>query len=304
VLRLRAIGSPATTAKIAERLRPMPGARHVMRLADSDGALFEVTADLVDDAVDGALEEMRRLGVPHDDITLFRMDQIGPAAAVRPLATVVWADLISQAGVNARPLARYLAFMGCAGVIAVFGVIYANTTLIVGAMAISPDILPITAAATAIVLRRWRLARRALLALAIGLGFAALIGAAVTWLLNSVGALAARPLPGQAGFLAGLATVNVSTPIVAFAAGIAAILALETRASSAVGVAISVTTIPATAYFGAATGFGEPSKATGALEVLGINVAMLLVAGCATLVSQRWLARPRRPAAAPPVGGD
>ncbi len=46
-------------------------------------------------------------------------------------------------------------------------------------------------------------------------------------------------LPGQAQFLAGLSTVNISTPIVAFAAGVAAILALETRASSAVGVAIS-----------------------------------------------------------------
>jgi hypothetical protein len=42
---------------------------------------------------------------------------------------VIWADLLSQAGANARPLARYLVFMTTAGVIAAFGVIYANTTL-------------------------------------------------------------------------------------------------------------------------------------------------------------------------------
>ena len=75
----------------------------------------------------------------------------------------------------------------------------------------------------------------------------------------------------------------------AFAAGVAGILALETRASSAVGVAISVTTIPAAAYLGVAAGVGEESKAWGALAVLGVNVAVLLVAGTLTLlVQRRW----------------
>jgi hypothetical protein len=85
--------------------------------------------------------------------------------------------------------------------------------------------------------------------------------------------------------------VNVSTPIVALAAGVAAVLALETRASSSVGVAISVTTIPASAYLGVAAGVGETSRAAGALAVLGVNVAMLLVGGCALLLVQRSLGR-------------
>jgi hypothetical protein len=66
-------------------------------------------------------------------------------------------------------------------------------------------------------------------------------------------------------------------------------LALETRASSAVGVAISVTTIPASAYLGVAAGVGDESKALGALAVLAINVAMLLVGGSLTLIAQRKL---------------
>ena len=95
---------------------------------------------------------------------------------------------------------------------------------------------------------------------------------------------------GQAHLLQGLSSVNISTPIVAFAAGVAGMLALETRASSAVGVAISVTTIPASAYLGVAAGLGEASKALGALLVLGVNVTMLLVGGCMTLLAQRRLA--------------
>ncbi|HEX8856184.1 MAG TPA: DUF389 domain-containing protein [Thermoleophilaceae bacterium] len=63
----------------------------------------------------------------------------------------------------------------------------------------------------------------------------------------------------------------------------------ETRASAAVGVAISVTTIPASAYLG--VGVGETSKALGALLVLGINVSMLTLGGSLTLLLQRWLAR-------------
>ena len=68
-------------------------------------------------------------------------------------------------------------------------------------------------------------------------------------------------------------------------------LALETRASSAVGVAISVTTIPASAYLGVAAGGGDEAKALGALAGLGVNIAVLLVGGCSTLVAQRALAR-------------
>jgi uncharacterized membrane protein len=98
-------------------------------------------------------------------------------------------------------------------------------------------------------------------------------------------------LPGQQAFLAGLSTVNISTPIVALAAGVAGMLALETRASSAVGVAISVTTIPASAYLGVAAGVGDASKAFGALLVLAINITMLLIGGCLTLLAQRALAR-------------
>jgi uncharacterized hydrophobic protein (TIGR00271 family) len=297
VLQLRVFGASPVVADAATALEAIPGARHVVMTGDGGSGNSLVTADLVDEAVDQALGRMRWLGLPSEDVVLLRLDSIGPAVAQRPLASVVWADLLSQAGANARPLARYLVFMVAAGIIAAFGVIYAETTLIVGAMAISPDTLPVCAAATALVLRRWRLAGRAAGTLVIGLASACLAGAVMTFVLHSLHLGPTQLFPGQKTFLSDLATVNISTPIVAFAAGVAGMLALETRASSSVGVAISVTTIPASAYLGVAAGVGDASKAIGALDVLALNVAMLLVGGTLTLLTQRKLGRwERRPA--------
>jgi uncharacterized membrane protein len=93
--------------------------------------------------------------------------------------------------------------------------------------------------------------------------------------------------------LRSLATVNDETIAVALAAGVAGMLAFETRASSGVGVAISVTTIPAAAYLSVAAGLGEATKALGALAVLATNVAMIIAAAATTRSLQHLLAHRR-----------
>ena len=50
--------------------------------------------------------------------------------------------------------------------------------------------------------------------------------------------------------LSSLTHTDATTIMVALAAGVAALLTYETKAGAAVGVAISVTTIPASAYLG------------------------------------------------------
>ena len=183
--------------------------------------------------------------------------------------------------------------MAMGGIVAAFGVIDRNGILIVGAMAISPDTLPVTAACTGIVLGRPGLAARALGTLPIGLAVAGVVAGGLTAVLDVLGLLPHGFEIGEGG-LKGLQTVNISTPIVAFAAGVVGVLALETRARSAVGVAISVPTIPASACLGVAAAVGEMTKAAGALLVLGINVAMLVAGGCTALLVQRRVNRPRR----------
>jgi uncharacterized hydrophobic protein (TIGR00271 family) len=207
---------------------------------------------------------------------------------------MVWADVLGTAWLNARPLARYLAFMVVAGVIASYGVVDNNGILIVGAMAVSPDLLPITAIAVGIVGRQAELASRALLTLALGLGAAGLAAAASTFSQDHLGFIPSGYSIQATGVLTGLTTISNETVVVAFVAGVAGMLALETRASSGVGVAISVTTIPAVGYFGVAVGLRELDKALGALGVLGVNVLMMVVGAVGTLLLQRAiLSRPR-----------
>jgi uncharacterized hydrophobic protein (TIGR00271 family) len=291
VLQLRVFGAAQVMTEVAERLSALPDARHITWTEARDrggGAL--VTVDLGADAADPALEAIRGAGVQSADVELLRLESI-QAGHPRRGASLIWADLLGQAGEHARPVARYLVFMAVAGVIAAYGVMYENGILIVGAMAVSPDLLPITAACVGLTLGRGRLVRRALITLAVGLGVAWMFAAALTALLDLVNLLPAGFALGKGSLLNGLTTVNSSTFVVAFVAGIAGMLALESRASAAVGVAISVTTIPASAYLGVAAGLGELGKASGALAVLGINVTMLVTGGTTALAVQRVLAR-------------
>src|SRR5262249_59063900 len=84
--------------------------------------------------------------------------------------------------------------------------------------------------------------------------------------------------------------VGVSTICIAFAAGVAGILALETRASAAIGVAISVTTIPAVAFLGVGLGIGHGTKAVSALWVLLANFALMVAGRSTALAIQRTIA--------------
>jgi len=297
MLHLRVFGAASVMQRVAETVAAMPGAEHVVRTdaGNGDGQAL-VTADVEPDAADAALQALTALGVPAEDVWLLRLEGLQPGrrGRRRESSAVVWADLLGQAGEQARPVARFLVLMAVAGVIAAYGVFYSNGILVVGAMAVSPDFLPIAATCIGLVARRPRLVGRAFWTLTAGLGTAGVTAGVLTVLLDALNLLPSSFELGENG-LAGLTTVNSSTVVVALVAGVAGILALETRAGAAVGVAISVTTIPASAYLGVAAGVGEIGKASGALAVLAINVAMLLVGGSLTLVAQQALTR-RRPA--------
>lgn len=97
MLQLRVFGPAGAMADLADGLEQIPGSRHVIRTGDGRPGTALVTAYLVEDAVDRALDRVNRLGLPAEDVVLVRLDSIGPSAAQRPLASVVWADLVSQA---------------------------------------------------------------------------------------------------------------------------------------------------------------------------------------------------------------
>jgi uncharacterized hydrophobic protein (TIGR00271 family) len=273
-------------AMAAEQLGALPGIRHVIRADAGHDGMVLVTADVRADTADVALDTLTRLSVAPEDVALVRLERIAPSASEAEPLALVWSDLLGQARVNTGTAVRYLVFMAVAGLIAAFGVINQDQILIVGAMAVSPDLLPITAACTGLVVRSARLVMRGLGSLAAGLGVAGLTAFAVAGMLNLFGGLP-NDFSLQPQSIVSQTHVNAETTLVALAAGVAGMMALETRASAAVGVAISVTTIPASAYLGVAAGVGELSNSLAALGVLGANVAMMLLGGSLTLVIQR-----------------
>jgi uncharacterized hydrophobic protein (TIGR00271 family) len=287
VFRLRAFVPNEVVERVRTDLRGLQGVHHVLVTRDPGQPTALITADVDPAAADSVLEDIREIGIDADDLSLSRDEKITLGGST-PLgeARLAWAAVLGEARANARPISRYLLLMTVAGVIAAFGVIDRNDILIVGAMAVSPDLLPLCAACVGIEARRRSLVARAMRTLLLGLGIACGVAALLTFALELTGWLPEN-FHVRGGGIGTLARVDLSTVIVAGVAGVAAILAFETRASAAVGVAISVTTIPAAAYAGVALGLGDIDDALHGLAVLGVNLCSLLVTGTTTLAVQR-----------------
>jgi uncharacterized hydrophobic protein (TIGR00271 family) len=286
MIALEVFGETGSMDHVAERLHDIEGVRRVRIEQVYRAEHSVVMAHVAHDACDRVIHHLEALGVSQDDLTLTRVEELGGGFSPHRATSLIWADVVGLAGSNARLIGRYLALMAVAGAIACYGVIDASAILIVGAMAVSPDLLPITATAVGVVGRAPRLIGRSLLTLTVGMAVTAGVAALIAFGQNQLSLLPANFDLG-ASILQGLVHVDNETIVVAFAAGIAGMLAFETRASSGVGVAISVTTIPAAAYLGVATGLGEAEKAVGALAVLATNVAMIVVGASLTLIVQR-----------------
>ena len=297
MIEVKVFGRAELMANAARSLDGLDGIRHVVLTPAARTGCAVIRADARHDAVDPLLALLTSVGVEPAAVVLTRVEEIGLGVTRDSDAGLVWADIVGLAGSNARLVWRYLTLMVIAGVIAGYGVLDSSPILVVGAMAVSPDLLPITAAGVAVVSHDARLLGRALVTLGAGMAAAGLAAAVSTALQDALGVV-----PGDFAIdntlLHGLDTVGWATITVAFFAGIAGMLALETRASSGVGVAISVTTIPAAAYLGIAAALGELPEAIGGLGVLVTNITLLVVGASMTLAVQRALRRRQARAAA------
>jgi uncharacterized hydrophobic protein (TIGR00271 family) len=296
VLRLRSSVDAERAGHFGTLLRELDGVRRVVQQPDEASATNCVVfvADVEPAAADRLVAAIAELGIGADDYLLTRVEVVAPLrrhlGGEDGIEGFAWVEVMGQARANSRPLARYLALINVAAVIAALGVINSSAILIVGAMAVSPDLLPICATCVGLVGRRFGLAQRSFVTLTLGLGLVVVTAAILAAALQGVDLLPAG-FNVENSSLSNLATTDYSTVLIAFAAGIAAMLSFESRASAAVGVAISVTTMPASAYLGVAIGTGGGGEALGALVVLLINVALLIVSGSGTLLVQRWLTR-------------
>ncbi|MCB0857176.1 MAG: DUF389 domain-containing protein [Solirubrobacterales bacterium] len=289
MLRLRVDVLQSEREELIHRLASMEGVRRLTSDPELCSGEYMISADIEPAAADDVMDALHALDLHHDDYVLVRQDLLSQGLRHEGLGAsggYSWVEILGEARANARPVARYFLLMAVAGWVAGLGVIQSSTILIVGAMAVSPDLMPICATCVGLVGRRFRLAGSSFLTLVLGLTTVMLVAAIVGLALQGFGILASD-FDVREVELDGLAEADYSTGLIALGAGVAAMLSFETRGATAVGVAISVTTVPASAFFGVAMAVGEVSRAWGALLVLGINLCLLVAGGSITLWLQR-----------------
>jgi uncharacterized hydrophobic protein (TIGR00271 family) len=303
MLRIDAFVPPELVGDVKAALAGLAGVRHVTSGTPTNEGVIAVSAEVDTASADIVIDRMAGLGVGSENLTLWRVPGIRPLGWRRGTRSAesgaqVWAEIVGRADEHASIATSYVVNMVAAGVIAGIGVLTASSVLLVGAMAISPDLMPISASAIGIVERRWGLAWRAVRALLVGLATGALGAFAATLLLRLFGRIPddlvlADTMMGEA-----LTHVGPGSLMVAAVAGVAGMMAFESAGGAAVGVAISVTTIPAAAYVGAALAMGRDDPMFGAMQVLLANVVLLVLGSSATLMVQRWTRRRRADGAA------
>ncbi|WP_171169757.1 DUF389 domain-containing protein [Streptomyces sp. I05A-00742] len=307
MLHVRMITPADRTDEVVALVEGVTGTTHLAVLTDAarDPRGDLVLCDVAREAADELLEALRAVGVPEwgavsvDDVGLTlsrRADAAEEAAPGEGADAIVWESLVEETHEESTLTFTFLAFLTLATMLAACGVIIDSAILIVGAMAVGPEFGPLAGLCTAIVRRAPRLARQSLAALLVGFPVAMAVTGGFSLLMDSLG------LFHEARFLAGRPQTSfIWQPdafsfVVAFLAGAAGILSLTSAKSGAlIGVAISVTTVPAAANAAVALSYGNWTETRGSAVQLALNLLGIVAAGTLTLLAQKWFWTRRRP---------
>ncbi|MFM9614656.1 DUF389 domain-containing protein [Streptomyces niveiscabiei] len=303
MLHLRLITPPDTTDDAVRLIEKTVGATHLVVLPGAARNPFGdvVLCDVAREAGDGLLTALQDLGldrtgsiaVENIDLSLsLRADKAEAEAPGEGADAVLWEHLTDATHEESTLSWTYIAFLTLATMIAACGVVLDNAILIVGAMAVGPEFGPLAALSTSIVRKAPRLALRALTALLVGFAVAMLLTVAFSWLMNAANQFHESDLEGDRPNTAFVYAPDAFSFVVALLAGAAGTLSLTSAKSGAlVGVAISVTTVPAAANAAVALTYNDPSQTWGSTLQLLLNLLGIVLAGVATLLAQKWLWR-------------
>ncbi|MFF4900242.1 DUF389 domain-containing protein [Streptomyces sp. NPDC001068] len=310
MLHLRLITPTDRTDEVVRLIERTVGTAHLVVLAGAarDPAGDVVMCDVAREAGDELIGALRALGLDRtgsiavEDIGLSlsrRADEAEAEAPGEGADAVLWEGLTEATHEESTLSVTYVAFITLATMIAACGVVLDNAILIVGAMAVGPEFGPLAGMCTALVRRRPRLAVRSVTALLVGFAAAMLVTVAFTYLMDGLGLFSKVQLEAERPNTNFIYRPDAFSFVVAVLAGIAGILSLTSAKSGAlVGVAISVTTVPAAANAAVAFAFTEYRQAWGSTEQLLLNLLGIVLAGTLTLVAQKLLwKRPTRGAA-------
>lgn len=305
MLHLRLITPAHQTDDVVRLIEGTVGTTHlvVLRGAARNPEGDVVMCDVAREAGDELLTDLQELGldtngsiaVENIDLSLSkRADKAEAEAPGEGADAVLWEHLTDATHEESTLSATYLAFITLATMIAACGVVLDNAVLIVGAMAVGPEFGPLAGISTSIVQRAPRLALRSLIALLAGFAVAMAVTVGFSLFMDAVKLFSEEKLEGdrpQTGFVY---APDAFSFIVAVLAGAAGTLSLTSAKSGAlVGVAISVTTVPAAANAAVALSYGDTKQTWGSTEQLLLNLLGIVLAGTVTLLLQKWAWRKR-----------
>jgi uncharacterized hydrophobic protein (TIGR00271 family) len=202
---------------------------------------------------------------------------------------VVWTDVVERAYDESSITWTYLSFMVLATLLAAIAVVTDSVILVIGAMVLGPEFVPIAALGIGLVRKRANLFKQALRTLLIGFAVSITAVAALAAIGRLFGVIEYDDLlttsrPGTAFIY----SPNVWSLTIAIIAGAAGVLALTSAKSGGlVGVFISVTTIPASGNIALALVFGIWAEVWGSTLTLLINITGMALAGWVTLAIQQ-----------------
>jgi uncharacterized hydrophobic protein (TIGR00271 family) len=312
MLHLRLITPPDKTDAVVGLIESTVGTTHlvVLKGAARTPAGDVVMCDVAREAGDELLNRLQRLdiedcgsiAVENIDLSLSkRADKAEKDAPGEAADAVLWEQLTEATHEESTLSVTYLAFLTLATMIAACGVVLDNAILIVGAMAVGPEFGPLAGISTALVQRAPRLALRSLTALVVGFAVAMAVTVGFSHFMDAIDLFSREQLDAERPQTGFVYAPDWFSFIVAVLAGVAGTLSLTSSKSGAlVGVAISVTTVPAAANAAVALSFGDMKQTWGSTEQLLLNLLGIALAGTLTLLAQKWFwAHSRRRAGTP-----
>ncbi|WP_314612049.1 DUF389 domain-containing protein [Streptomyces stackebrandtii] len=306
MLHLRMIVPPDRTPAVVELIESTVGTTHLVVLPGTarNPAGDVVMCDVAREAGHELLNGLRGLRIDQDgsiavddiDFSLSRRaDAAEKEAPGEPADAVIWEQLAGATHEESTLSITYSAFMILATMIAACGVVLDNAILIVGAMAVGPEFGPLAGVCTAVVQRAPRLAARSLIALLVGFAVAIVATTMFSLGMDALDLFSKEQLDSDRPNTSFVWQPDPFSFVVALLAGVAGMLSLTSSKSGAlVGVAISVTTIPAGANAAVALSYGDLGQMWGSVEQLLLNLGGIMLAGVLTLYGQKLLWRTQR----------
>jgi uncharacterized hydrophobic protein (TIGR00271 family) len=306
MLHLRLITPAGRTDDVVRLIEGTVGTTHLVVLPGvaRDPAGDVVLCDVAREAGDELIGGLRELGIDDDgsiaveDIDLSLSKRADRAEADAPgegVDAVLWEHLEEATHEESTLSVTYVAFITLATMIAACGVVLDNAILIVGAMAVGPEFGPLAGVCTAIVQRSRRLALRSANALLAGFAIAMAVTVLFSLFMDGVNLFSEAQLEAARPNTGFVYAPDWFSFVVAVLAGSAGMLSLTSAKSGAlVGVAISVTTVPAAANAAVALSYGDMGQTWGSTKQLLFNLLGIVVAGTLTLLAQKWFWASRR----------